>query len=71
VQTHVKGTSGYRAPEYLLGKATDMFAVDMWAIGMILLEMLHKRDPLRTSKGISIGEELYNLFVFFGPPPNH
>jgi serine/threonine protein kinase len=38
------GTLDYMAPEMVLGKEYD-FKIDMWALGVLLYEMLHQRTP--------------------------
>jgi serine/threonine protein kinase len=38
------GTLDYMAPEMVLGKQYD-FKIDMWALGVLLFELLHRRTP--------------------------
>eukprot|EP01036_Dinobryon_divergens_P026889 gene26889-35583_t len=63
--THEVVTLWYRAPEILLGCKTYGLAVDMWAVGMILAEMVTKR-PL--FPGDSEIDEIFKIFRILGTP---
>ena len=57
-------TRWYRPPEVLQGKAGDPKAVDMWAVGCILAEMV-KRRPLWTGRDDKHQTEL--ILATIGP----
>ena len=58
-------TRWYRAPEILFGSSTYTTAVDMWAAGCILAELVSGR-PL--FPGTSTMDQLERLISFSGPP---
>lgn len=53
----------YRAPELLLGCANYSSAVDIWALGCVILEMLTKKEFF---KGSSTIDTLLNICRVFG-----
>lgn len=61
------GTEEYVSPEMLRGDGHD-FAVDWWALGILVYEMLHGKTPFR---GATRKETFYNILVrqphFTGP----
>lgn len=61
------GTEEYVAPEMLKGMGHD-FAVDWWALGVLLFEMLYGKTPF---KGATKQETFYNILIkkpqFTGP----
>jgi len=61
------GTPGFRPPEVLLKSPTQTVAVDMWAVGVILLSLLARAYPFFRSPDdmTAIGE----LFTLFGTKP--
>ncbi|KIY45401.1 Pkinase-domain-containing protein [Fistulina hepatica ATCC 64428] len=63
--TQLVVTLWYRAPEILLGAKTYSTAVDMWSVGCIFAELLHK-EPLFQAKGEL--EMLSMIFKLLGPP---
>jgi serine/threonine protein kinase len=58
------GTTGFRAPEYIVSKAKDYYAVDMWSVGIIFLSMLTYVNPFLCLKDRNIKKELFNIFKF-------
>jgi len=61
------GTEEYVAPEMLKGTGHD-FAVDWWALGVLLFEMFYGKTPF---KGATKKETFYNILIkkpqFAGP----
>lgn len=61
------GTEEYVAPEMLKGSGHD-FAVDWWALGVLLFELLYGKTPF---KGATKQETFYNILIkkpqFTGP----
>ncbi|CAI5469407.1 unnamed protein product [Closterium sp. Yama58-4] len=57
VATRVQGTWGYVAPEYLAGAAVNE-KVDVYAFGVLLLELVTGRSPLGDSKLVTWAEEV-------------
>ncbi|CAI7839141.1 unnamed protein product, partial [Closterium sp. NIES-53] len=57
VATRVQGTWGYVAPEYLAGAAVSE-KVDVYAFGVLLLELVTGRSPLGDSKLVTWAEEV-------------
>ena len=55
----------YRAPEIILGSEDYLFGVDIWSVGCILAEMLHKR-PIFMCR--SEDEVLAKCFTMLGCP---
>ena len=53
------GTLDYMAPEMVLGKEYD-FKIDMWALGVLLYEMLHQRTPF---EGEDDKETIHNIIM--------
>jgi dienelactone hydrolase len=53
------GTIAYMAPEYLLGAAADA-QTDVWAIGVVLYEMVTARLPFDGGHGIAIMNAIAN-----------
>jgi len=58
-------TLWYRAPEVLLGQDKYSFAIDMWSVGCIMVELIN-RDLL--FKGQSEGEQIDLIFRLLGTP---
>jgi mitogen-activated protein kinase 15 len=58
-------TRWYRAPEILCGSSSYTFAVDMWAAGCCLAELVSRR-PL--FPGQSTMDQLERIIAFTGPP---
>mmetsp|Transcript_25524 Transcript_25524/g.43054 ORF Transcript_25524/g.43054 Transcript_25524/m.43054 type:complete len:300 (-) Transcript_25524:245-1144(-) len=63
--THEVVTLWYRPPEILLGSKTYALPMDMWAVGVIIAEMVSKR-PL--FPGDSEVDELFKIFRMLGTP---
>lgn len=63
--SHQVATRWYRAPELLLGGREYDFAVDMWAVGTVLAELLHL-VPL--FPGQSDIDQLVRIFQVLGSP---
>ena len=60
------GTYEYMAPEvYLRCKQTDK--VDVWAVGVLLYELFHKRTPFKNDTLKSIKEKVERRAIEFGP----
>ena len=59
--THEVVTLWYRAPEILLGSKIYSLAVDMWAVGTIIAEMITKKALF---PGDSEIEEIFKIFRF-------
>ncbi|GJP53279.1 hypothetical protein CLOM_g12451 [Closterium sp. NIES-68] len=57
VATRVQGTWGYVAPEYLGGSAVSE-KVDVYAFGVLLLELVTGRSPLGDSKLVTWAEDV-------------
>lgn len=53
------GTLDYMAPEMVLGKEYD-FKIDMWALGVLLFELLHGRTPF---EGADDEETIQNIIT--------
>lgn len=49
------GTAEYLAPEMVLGSGHDQ-AVDLWALGVVVFEMIHRRTPFQTGDDINVDE---------------
>lgn len=64
--TDYVATRWYRAPEILLGSGTYHFAVDMWAVGCILGEMLVGKPIF---PGTSTMNQLEKITSLVGCPP--
>merc|ERR1719460_1575959 len=58
-------TRWYRAPELLLDNAAYDFAIDMWSVGCILIEMLIRKPLL---KGKSSKDQLRLILSLLGSP---
>lgn len=65
VLTDYVATRWYRAPEILLGSTRYTKAVDMWAVGCILAEMLSGRPAF---PGTSTMNQLDRILEITGPP---
>ncbi|CEL96790.1 unnamed protein product [Vitrella brassicaformis CCMP3155] len=64
------GTPSYRAPEVVLGQRTHGTAVDIWAAGCILAEMLGcRRSPFDCPVGSDYGS-LIKMIDLLGLPPH-
>ena len=61
--TDYVATRWYRAPEILLGSATYGFAVDMWALGCILGEMLVGKPIFPGTSTMNQLEKIANLMA--------
>ncbi|KAI0029611.1 Pkinase-domain-containing protein [Vararia minispora EC-137] len=66
--TQLVVTLWYRAPEILLGAKTYSTAVDIWSVGCIFAELLHK-EPLFQAK--SELELIDMIFKLLGPPTSN
>lgn len=62
------GSRFYRAPEIILCNKTYDFAVDIWAIGCILAELLLNfiEKPKADDEKKSVDEMLADMFLFPG-----
>lgn len=49
------GTAEYLAPEMVLGSGHDQ-AVDLWALGILVFEMIHRRTPFPKGDDINVDE---------------
>ena len=58
-------TRWYRAPELLLGSSRYNYAIDLWSLGCVMLEMI-KLEPL--FPGDSEIDTLYRIFRLLGTP---
>jgi serine/threonine protein kinase len=58
-------TRWYRAPELCLGSLKYTQAIDMWAVGCIFAEMLHKRPVF---PGVSDVDQIVKIFDICGVP---
>jgi cyclin-dependent kinase 1 len=63
--THEVVTLWYRPPEILLGSQTYAPPVDMWAVGVIIAEMVTKRPLFPGECEI---DELFKIFRLLGTP---
>jgi serine/threonine protein kinase len=63
--THEIVTLWYRAPEVLLGSPTYDEGVDMWSIGVVLVELLTGTSPF---SGRSEVETMIKIFRLLGTP---
>mmetsp|Transcript_47731 Transcript_47731/g.108324 ORF Transcript_47731/g.108324 Transcript_47731/m.108324 type:complete len:301 (-) Transcript_47731:296-1198(-) len=63
--THEVVTLWYRPPEILLGSTTYAPPVDVWAVGVILVEMVTKRPLFPGDCEI---DEVYKIFRLLGTP---
>lgn len=61
------GTLWYRAPEVLLGDMSCSSAVDMWAVGCIMAELVLKKVLFR---GESVEDQLHEIYCILGHPSN-
>jgi len=60
----VVGTFGYLAPEYFMyGKVTDK--VDVYAFGVVLLELLSGRKPISSDGASPKGQESLVMWVSY------
>ncbi|KAH8083700.1 kinase-like domain-containing protein [Filobasidium floriforme] len=64
VRANRAGTRGFRAPEVLLKCPDQTFAIDIWAVGIILLSVLCHRFPVFNSNDDT--EALLELGAIFG-----
>ncbi|KAG0699071.1 kinase-like domain-containing protein [Suillus ampliporus] len=58
------GTAEYMAPEIIMG-AKYGFAIDFWAVGVMLYEMLSGRTPWATIDGLYIADGIVGFEPFF------
>nr|QBK88108.1 MAG: cyclin-dependent protein kinase [Marseillevirus LCMAC202] len=58
-------TLWWRAPELLLGKTKYSYSVDIWSVGVIMLTLLLRKNPL---EGSSEKDQLYKIFQLLGTP---
>lgn len=58
------GTAEYMAPELILGTKYG-FAIDFWAVGVMLYEMLTGRTPWATVDGLHIADGIVGFEPFF------
>ncbi|KAG1760295.1 kinase-like domain-containing protein [Suillus occidentalis] len=58
------GTAEYMAPELILG-AKYGFAIDFWAVGVMLYEMLAGRTPWATVDGLHMADGIVGFEPFF------
>ncbi|WKY06031.1 hypothetical protein Q1695_006323 [Nippostrongylus brasiliensis] len=65
VFTHEVVTLWYRAPEILLGAPRYAAAVDVWAIGCILAEIVLKKSLFKSDSEI---DQLFQIFRLLGTP---
>ncbi|EYC26725.1 hypothetical protein Y032_0010g935 [Ancylostoma ceylanicum] len=65
VYTHEVVTLWYRAPEILLGANRYAAAIDVWAIGCILSEIVKKKPLFRGDSEI---DQLFQIFRLLGTP---
>ncbi|RCN31999.1 kinase domain protein [Ancylostoma caninum] len=65
VYTHEVVTLWYRAPEILLGANRYAAAIDVWAIGCILAEIVQKKPLFRGDSEI---DQLFQIFRLLGTP---
>jgi len=56
----------YRAPELLLGYENYNFAVDMWAFGCVLAEMISGLTLFKSDCEVG---QIFEIFKVFGKPP--
>lgn len=62
------GTNEYMAPEILLGNAQDL-GIDIWALGILLYEMYHKKAPFTGRNPVDIKKAvLAGKLVFKASP---
>eukprot|EP01118_Nematostelium_gracile_P002168 TRINITY_DN123_c0_g1_i1.p1 TRINITY_DN123_c0_g1~~TRINITY_DN123_c0_g1_i1.p1 ORF type:complete len:294 (+),score=48.02 TRINITY_DN123_c0_g1_i1:43-924(+) len=66
--THEVVTLWYRAPEILLGQARYSTPVDIWSVGCIFAEMIHK---LPLFPGDSEIDQIFRIFRVLGTPNDH
>lgn len=59
------GTLDYMSPEALLGKAYD-YKVDLWALGVLLFELLHRKTPFDAETQVETIEKILALDLSFG-----
>lgn len=59
------GTLDYMSPEVLLGKAYD-YKVDLWALGVLLYEILHKKTPFDGETQMETIQQILTFDVRFG-----
>ncbi|PIO65063.1 hypothetical protein TELCIR_13282 [Teladorsagia circumcincta] len=65
IYTHEVVTLWYRAPEILLGAHRYASAIDVWAIGCILAEIVTKKSLFRSDSEI---DQLFQTFRLLGTP---
>lgn len=65
-RTNYVATRWYRAPEILLSSTEHTVAVDIWAVGTILAEMVAGRPIFPGTSGLS---QLERIFEVIGKPP--
>jgi len=61
-------TSPYRAPELLLGSTHYDFAIDIWAMGVIMAELLAGHHLFATSMDVN---QIYKICSVIGCPDSH
>ena len=57
------GTSGYEAPEMLLGSSVYYKSLDVWSIGVVILEILFKRENIFYGNPV---KSLMKIMKYFG-----
>ena len=65
---NLEGTNGYRAPELILGFQDYSFAVDIWSLGCVFLEMFYGRCLFG---GVNCFHEFLDLCRILGTPDEH
>lgn len=59
------GTLWYRAPELCLGEKRYTPAIDIWAVGCVMAEMINSKPLFRGDSSI---DQLYQIFQILGTP---
>jgi len=62
-------TLWYRSPEVLLDLANYNYKIDIWSVGIVMLDMLYNRYIFQGSETVT--DQLIRITQFFGNPENY